>query len=327
MLLRPSAGMNDIIRGVLARAARLAGVAVHAPVFLSNHYHLLVSVADSQQLARFMNYLNSNLAREAGRLVRWREKFWGRRFQAVIVSDEEAAQVGRLVYILAQGVKEGLVASPFDWPGVHCAQALTEGTAISGSWHDRTLEFRARRKGLALDPAAFVEQEALELTPLPCWKTLSPEEYRARVLQLIEAIEADARLQQEESGKAPLGAAAVCRQDPHHEPNRMKKGPAPLVHAVAPAVVAASARPTSPFARPIATPRTDSGRARRISSSRSEPFPRGFRFDWLREPASGLESSSTTRRLFRIDAVGAAESSRTQGDSDLEARGPGAQQR
>ncbi len=236
MLLRPSAGLNDVIRGVLARAARLACLAVHAPVFLSNHYHLLVSVADSQQLAQFMNYLNSNLAREAGRLVRWREKFWGRRFEAVIVSDEEEAQVGRLSYILSQGVKEGLVASPFDWPGVHCAQALTEGTAISGRWHDRTLEFRTRRKGLALDPLAFIEQESLELTPLPCWKSLSPEEYRARVLQLIEAIEADARRQREETGKAPLGADAVCRQHPHHEPNRLKKSPAPLVHAVALAI-------------------------------------------------------------------------------------------
>ncbi len=236
MLLRPSAGMNDVIRGVLARAARLAGLAVHAPVFLSNHYHLLVSVIDAQQLAEFMNYLNSNLAREAGRLVRWREKFWGRRFQAVIVSEEEAAQVGRLSYILAQGVKEGLVASPFDWPGVHCAQALTEGTAISGRWHDRTLESKARRKGLPLDPQDFMEQEELQLAPLPCWRSLTPEEYRARVQQLIEAIETEARLQQEETGKAPLGADAVCRQNPHHEPNRMKKGPAPLVHAVAPAV-------------------------------------------------------------------------------------------
>ena len=66
MLLRPSAGMNDVIRGVLARAARLAAVPIHAPVFLSNHYHILLTVLDAQQLADFMNYLNSNLAREAG---------------------------------------------------------------------------------------------------------------------------------------------------------------------------------------------------------------------------------------------------------------------
>ena len=89
LLLRPSAGLNDVVRGVLARAARLSAVPIHAPAFLSNHYHLLLTVTDAQQLAEFMNYLNSNLAREAGRLVRWREKFWGRRFQAVIVSAEE----------------------------------------------------------------------------------------------------------------------------------------------------------------------------------------------------------------------------------------------
>ncbi len=236
LLLRPSAGMNDVIRGVLARAARLAGVAVHAPVFLSNHYHLLVSVADSQQLAQVMNFLYSNLAREAGRLVGWREKFWGRRFQAIVVSGEEGAQESRLVYFLAQGVKEGLVGSPLAWPGVHCAQALTEGSALSGRWRDRTLESRARRKGLALEPQAFLEQETLHLAPLPCWKSLPPEEYRARVRQRIVAIEAEARRQQDESGTAPLGADAVCRQDPHHQPNRIKKGPAPLVHAIAPAV-------------------------------------------------------------------------------------------
>jgi REP element-mobilizing transposase RayT len=236
LLLRPSAGLNDVIRGVLARAARLSEVPIHAPAFLSNHYHLLLTVTDAQQLAKFMNYLNSNLAREAGRLARWREKFWGGRYKAVIVSGEEAAQVARLAYVLAQGVKEGLVASPFDWPGVHCAQALTEGTPLSGHWHDRTLESRARRQGLPLEPEDFMEQEELQLTPLPCWESLTPEEYRAQIHQMIDAIEADARLQQEATGTSPLGADVVCRQDPHHEPNRIKKSPAPLVHAVAPAV-------------------------------------------------------------------------------------------
>lgn len=167
LLLRPSPGLNDVILGVLARAARLAALLVHAYAFLSNHDHLLVRVADAQQLAEFMNYLNSNLAREAGRLARWCERFWGRRYQAVLISDEEAAQLGRLSYVLAQGVKEGLVASPYDWPGVHCARALAEGTAVSGSWHDRTLESKARRKSLPLDPQAFIEREELHLAWAP----------------------------------------------------------------------------------------------------------------------------------------------------------------
>lgn len=75
LLLRPSPALNDVALGVLARTARLASVLVHAFAFLSNHYHLLVWVADAQQLAQFMNYLNSNLAREGGRIARWREKF------------------------------------------------------------------------------------------------------------------------------------------------------------------------------------------------------------------------------------------------------------
>ena len=236
LLLRPSPGLNDVALGVLARAARLASLLVHAYAFLSNHYHLLVTVADAQQLAEFMNYLNSNLAREAGRLARWREKFWGRRYQAVLVSDEEAAQVGRLSYVLAHGVKEGLVASPYDWPGAHCARALAEGTAVFGLWRDRTRESRSTRTGLPVDPAAFVEREQLALVPLPCWQSLEPAVYRARIQSLIGEIEAWGRQRAVEPGNPPLGPEAVCRQDPHHEPNQMKKAPAPLVHAVAPDV-------------------------------------------------------------------------------------------
>ena len=94
-----------------------------------------------------MNYLNSNLAREAGRLYRWREKFWGRRYQAIVVSEEEAAQVNRLRYLLSQGCKEGLVARPRDWPGAQCVEALVEGVSLEGLWFDRTREYAARVRG------------------------------------------------------------------------------------------------------------------------------------------------------------------------------------
>jgi hypothetical protein len=183
-----------------------------------------------------MNFLNSNLAREAGRLVRWREKFWGRRYQAILVSPEEAAQVSRLSYLLAQGVKEGLVASPYDWPGAHCARALAAGTTVTGRWRNRTLESRSQRKSVPADPEAFIEHEELTLAPLPCWKSVESEVYCARIQEIIEEIEIDGRQREEETGMPPLGCDAICRQDPHHEPNRMKRAPAPLVHAVAPEV-------------------------------------------------------------------------------------------
>ena len=178
-----------------------------------------------------MNYLNSNLAREAGRQVRWREKFWGRRYQAVLVSNEEAAQVSRLAYLLAHGVKEGLVDSPLDWPGVHGARELVEGTPIAGRWHDRTLEHAAARGRKPADPGAFVTLEELRLSPLPCWKDLAEPRLRAHLRELVESIEREGRSREQRTGQPPLGRDHLLRQDPRHEPNRLKRGPAPLAHA------------------------------------------------------------------------------------------------
>jgi hypothetical protein len=69
----------------------------------------LLSVDDAEQLARFMQYVDGNIAREVGDLVKWKGPFWARRYKAIVVSNEEAAQVERLRYLLAHGVKENLV--------------------------------------------------------------------------------------------------------------------------------------------------------------------------------------------------------------------------
>ncbi len=231
LLLRPSALLCTIILGILGRAQTLYGLRIHAFVFLSNHYHLLCSPTDPQQLARFVGYLNSNLAREAGRLYAWREKFFGRRYQAIAVSDEPAAQTGRLRYVLAHGVKEGFVASPAQWPGVHCVDALLDGKPLHGLWFDRSAEYEARRRGLDASSRDFASEETVILAPLPCWEHISPPERRAQIADLICTIEAEGRSRRRQAGRQPLGADFVLRQNPHQEPVRSKRAPAPLVHA------------------------------------------------------------------------------------------------
>jgi REP element-mobilizing transposase RayT len=101
-LLRPGPLLNEIILGALARAKKRYGPQVSAFIFLSNHLHILIYVDDSQQLARFMGYFLSKLAREVTRLTGWRDKVFARRYQAIPISEEEEAQVRRLVYILSQ---------------------------------------------------------------------------------------------------------------------------------------------------------------------------------------------------------------------------------
>jgi hypothetical protein len=87
-----------------------------------------------------MRYLQGNLAREVARLTGWEDKIWSRRYQAILVTDEEAAQVDRLKYLLENSCKEGLVDSPIHWPGVHCARALITGDRVEGTWFDRRLD-------------------------------------------------------------------------------------------------------------------------------------------------------------------------------------------
>jgi REP element-mobilizing transposase RayT len=151
LLLRPSDEVNDLVLGVIARAQTLFGVRIHAFVVLSNHMHLLCTVDDAAQLSAFMSFVNGNVAREIGRLHDWRQRFWGRRYRAIVVADDTAA-VGRLRYILQNGCQEGLVDRPRDWPGVSAVRALTTGAEISGTWYDRTAEYNARVRGETVVP-------------------------------------------------------------------------------------------------------------------------------------------------------------------------------
>ncbi len=129
-LLRPSAELNDIVIGVLGYAQQSCPISICGISVLSNHYHLLAVVKETDELSDFMCLFNSNLAREVARLVGWPDKVWARRYQGIVVSDEEEAQIKRLKYLLAHGAKEALVDHPGKWPGVNSVRALLHGEAL-----------------------------------------------------------------------------------------------------------------------------------------------------------------------------------------------------
>ncbi len=225
LLLLPSKHLRSITLGVLGRAQRLFGVEIHAFVFLSNHYHLLVTVRDVEQMARFVGYFQSKLAREVARQTGWRDKIWARRYTAIPVSNEQAAQVARLKYLLSHGTKEKLVAHPAQWPGAHSVRALLEGSPLTGYWYNRTAEFQAKARGERYRRDDFAEVEAVELSPLPCWKHLSEGRYRAEVGRLIEGIVRQAGGDPKEDIERSL-----ARQQPTDRPSFSKRSPAPWFH-------------------------------------------------------------------------------------------------
>jgi len=235
-LLCPNPAVDDIVVGVLGRAQRKYPIGVCYFTFASNHFHLYLDVDNALRLSRFMRYVNSNLARKIGRFVGWREKFWSRRYQAIVISNEAAAQIERLRYGLAHGVKEGLVERVLDWPGVHGAQALMTGEPVEGHWFDGKQEYAARNRGEACDRMRFATLETLTLSPLPCWKHLPEEKRRQLVADLIVEIEAEAAAYRQRTGSQVLGSTAVRSQVPFDRPKKSKKSPAPLFHAASKAV-------------------------------------------------------------------------------------------
>jgi REP element-mobilizing transposase RayT len=222
--------VNDLILGILGRAQSMFPVRVHAFVVMSNHWHGLFSVTDAAQLAAFVGFVNGNIAREIGRLHRWRDRFWARRYRSIVVADDQS-QPARLRYILQNGCQEGLVDRPADWPGLSCVKALTRGKEMRGTWYDRTAESRAPRRLRSKVPTSVTRSYRVELTPLPCWEGLSPSQQRAACADLVAQIEAETRRERRRSGKPCVGVSRVYEQRPHEVPTEMKKSPAPFVHA------------------------------------------------------------------------------------------------
>ena len=124
--------LNRLLIGVIGRALSLFDLELCFVVFLSNHAHFLVVPRDGEALSGFMQHVNSNVAREAGRLHRWKEKFWSRRARVIWTSDEPEAQVARLVYLLEQGVKEGPHTHPCRCPPTptHAGATRVETTPV-----------------------------------------------------------------------------------------------------------------------------------------------------------------------------------------------------
>src|SRR5664279_1307266 len=172
LLLRPSPELTDIILGIIGKAQALYSMTIHGFVFLSTHAHFLLSPSSAGQLAKFMQFVNANVAKEAGRLHLWRERLWSRRYRSIVVADEKAAHA-RLRYILAHGAKEGLIGSPGSWPGPNCIAALSTGALLRGTWFDRSKEFLARQRGEIVFPSQFASTFDVTLTPLHCLQHLT----------------------------------------------------------------------------------------------------------------------------------------------------------
>ena len=158
---------------------------------------------------------------------RWRGRFWERRYSAEPILDEAALERS-VRYVVAHGVKEGLVARTEDWEGLHCAVQLRDEQPRVFRWFDWTKRWNARRtegeKGNSRWATKFSEPVTLSLVPLPQWERLGSADRRARVARLVGEVE------KKHACKRVVGMKAVKRQLPILRPWR-KQSPRPACHA------------------------------------------------------------------------------------------------
>jgi hypothetical protein len=230
LLLKPSPELNDLILGVIGKAQALYGMIIHAFVVTSTHAHYILSPTSAERLARFMQFVNANIAKEAGRLHLWPERLWSRRYRSIVIADDQAA-LARLRYVLAHGAKEGLVEKSGDWPGPNCVAALCTGELLRGTWFNRGAEYKARQRGETVLARQFATTYDVKLTPLPCLRDRTESQRQAEVRRMVKEIEAEAAAENLAKGRKPMGVRAILGQDPHTRPAAPDRSPAPFVHA------------------------------------------------------------------------------------------------
>jgi REP element-mobilizing transposase RayT len=225
-LLRPDPQTTNLIGAWLSRALEKYGdgIELYACVVLSNHFHLLLR-DNKGQLARFMWYFQTNLAKELNRLRgRTPARVFGRRYHAERVEDEKSF-LSRWVYVLCNPVKSGLVRRAASWPGLTSIRSALEGKELEFESLDRTAFHNATRGRKKVRREDFVRRHALRFAVPPMHAHLGTKRRRAVAAELVAAFEREQQALRKAAGKGFLGVAGVLSQDPEGRSAEPSFGP------------------------------------------------------------------------------------------------------
>ena len=225
LLMRPSKRVNLLIGAILAKAQTRFDIQIYGYVFMSNHYHLIISGKEGV-ISDFVAYFQSLIGKKIGQLHKWKGKFWHRRFSAEPILDDEAS-IERLGYILAHGVKESLVKKAEDWPGLTCILQILHSKHRSFSLFNQPAYNKSKLKGVKASPKQYVEEYSIVLSCLPCWAPLSKVQQQTHIRNILKHINASIPTQ---AKRALMGCQKIKRQHPHSKPNTIKESPRPLYH-------------------------------------------------------------------------------------------------
>jgi REP element-mobilizing transposase RayT len=200
--LRPDSETTNAFWYCLIWAAQRHGQVLHAAVALSNHVH--VAVTDPHGVyPDFLRDFHGLLARVVNAWRgRW-EHFWDANQASAVVLEDEAAQLDKLVYVLANPI--GLVEKASDWPGATALPAITGGRPIVATRPKHF--FRDVSDGGAMPDIVTGVFE-----PPPALAYLSRQDYVHLVQQHLATIETAAEIGRRKAGVGVLGRRKILAQ-------------------------------------------------------------------------------------------------------------------
>jgi REP element-mobilizing transposase RayT len=221
-------GLVSALGACIAIAARRYFLQVHALVFLQNHLHLILTLT-LPNLHLAMRQLLSQLAFTVNQHLGRTGKVFARRYSAEEILDNDALEQ-KFAYVHANPCNANLVDLATEWPGLSSAAAVMAGETMTFTKTNWTRYRLAVRHHPDVQPEDFAETHVLELTPLPAWAGLPPEEQRRRAVEAIRAAEQEARGKRQAEGKSVLPRKKLLRTRPTLRPKRPKRSPRPLCH-------------------------------------------------------------------------------------------------
>jgi putative transposase len=206
-LLRPDDETNNAFRYCFAYAAKRAGIDVVAFISNSNHYHAVVVDVEGR-IPEFLESFHKLLAKHQNALRgRW-ENFWSSEQTSLVELVGSDDVLAKVIYTLANPVKDHLVAKTHHWPGATSRRAILHGERITA--HRPTRFFR--RDG------GMPDEVEIECVRPPGWEEMAEDAFRKKVSEELDRAEADAAAERKRLGIEVMGRKAVLAQIPTDSP-------------------------------------------------------------------------------------------------------------
>ena len=211
--LRPSKAVDQLVLYLLAVASDKFSFAIHAFVFMSNHYHLIAT--DTQgNLPDFAHWFNGLVARALNCFYgRW-ESFWAPGSYSAVELVEPDDNLEHCAYILANPTEAELVPFGAMWPG-----AISHPNDWRGDANGSLVAVIERPKWFFSDRSELPERAELRITCPPALAGLPREKVISNLIARRKEKETAAANRMHAEGRRFLGVKRVLAQSPFSRPS------------------------------------------------------------------------------------------------------------